>query len=179
MNKKNKYVILGLILAVLILAIIIIFQLHIPIQGEIIKPPPAILKVYGKEQISGVGSYCWNEAWESVCADYAGIPTVSEPLPAKSPVIAHLSLPIKEPPEELQINVIRVTDDDKMKSYLNGSFMWLPEEEKMQESNYSNLTPESESDINLSLEPGLYLLEVFPRWKEKGSVAYGFLLNVQ
>ncbi|MCX9084811.1 MAG: hypothetical protein OIN87_08455 [Candidatus Methanoperedens sp.] len=178
MNKKIKFAIIGLILAVFILVIINIQSTILP-HREIIKPPPAILKLDGKEQISGIGSYCWNEAWESVCADYAGIPTVSEPLPAKSPVIAHLSLPLKEPPEELQINVILVTDDDKIKSYLNGSFMWLPEEEKMQTSNYSNLTPESESDINLSLEPGLYVLEVFPRWKEKGSVAYGFLLNVQ
>lgn len=58
MNKKIKYAILGLILAVLIL-IIINFQLHMPLQREIIKPPPAILKLDGKQQISGIGSYCW------------------------------------------------------------------------------------------------------------------------
>jgi len=174
MNKKIKFAIIGLILAVLIL-IIINFQ----IDREIIKPPSAILKVDGKEQISGIGSYCWNEAWKSVCADYIGIPTSDEPLPVSSPFTVHLSLPLNEPPQELQINVIRVTDDDKIKSSLNGSFIWQVKGENLQEGNYSNLAPESESDINLSLESGLYLLEVFPRWKEKGSVSYGFLLKVQ
>lgn len=173
MNKIIKYAIIGLVLAVLIL-IIINFQL----DREIIKPPSAILKVDGKEQISGIGSYCWNEAWKSVCADYIGIPTSDEPLPVSSPFTVHLSLPLKELPQELQINVIRVTDDDKIKSSLNGSFIWQVKGENMQEGNYSNLTPESDSDINLSLESGLYVLEVFPRWKEKGSVSYGFLLKV-
>lgn len=149
MNKKIKFAILGLILTVLIQTIIN-FQLHVPPQREIIKPPPAILKVGGKEQISGIGSYCWEEAWKGVCADYAGIPTVSEPLPVKSPVTAHLSLPLKEPPQELQIWVVQVMNKDM-----------------------------SEQDVSLSLEPGLYVLEEFPSWKEKDSVSYGFLLKVQ
>jgi hypothetical protein len=177
MNTKIKFLILGLILAVLILAIIN-FQSIMPRQREIIKPPPAILKLDGKEH-SGIGSYCWNEVFSSVCADYEGIPTADEPLPAISPFTVHLSLAIKEPPQELQINVIRVTHDDKIKSYLNGSFMWLPKGENMQQRNYSTLTPERESDINLSLESGLYVLEVYPIWKEEGSVSYGFLLNVR
>lgn len=44
---------------------------------------------------------------------------------------------------------------------------------------YHNLTPKRESDINLSLESGLYILEINTIWKEKGSVSYGFLVNVQ
>jgi len=178
MNKKIKFAILGLLLAVLIL-VIINFQSTIKKQEEIIKPPPAFLKLNGIEQISGIGSYCWNGVFSSVCADYAGIPTSDEPLSASSPFTVHLSLPFKESPQELQINVIRVTDDDKIKSSLNGSFMWQVKGENMQEGNYSNLTPESELDINLSLKPGLFVLEVYPRWNEKGDVSYGFLLKVQ
>ena len=178
MNKKIKFAIIGLILAVLILTVIN-FQSTILPYREIIKPPPAILKLDGKEQISGIGSYCWNEVSSSSCADYNGIPTSDEPLPVSSPFTVHLSLPLKEPPRELQINVIRVTDDDKIKSGLNGSFMWQVKGENMQEGNYSNLIPESESDINLSLEPGLFVLEVYPSWKEKGSVSYGFLIEVR
>lgn len=178
MNKKLKFAILGLILSVLIL-LIINFQSTIRKQGDIIKPQPAIIKLDGKVQVSGIGSYCWNEGFSFLCAEYAGIPTPDEPLPAISPFTLHLSLPIKEPPQELQINVIRVTDDDKIKSYSNGSFMWLPKGENMQQWNYSTLAPERESDINLSLEPGLYVLEVYPIWKEEGSVSYGFLLNVR
>jgi len=178
MNKKIKFAIIGLILAVLILAIIN-FQLHMRLQREIIKPPSAILKADGKEQISGIGSYCWNEVTSSVCADYMGIPTSDEPLPVSSPFTVHLSLPFKEPPQELQINVIRVTDNDKIKSRLNGSLLWQVRGENLYKGNYSNLTPESESNINLSLEPGLFVLKVYPSWKEKGSVSYGFLVEVR
>ena len=178
MNKKIKFAILGLILAVLIL-VIINFRSTQPRQMEILKPPPALLKVDGNEQISGIGSYCWNEADKvlgmtmsstSVCADYEGIHTPVEPLPASSPFTAHLSLPLKEPPEELQLNVIRVTDEDEIiQSFANDRAWHIT-----RTGNYSNLTLERESDINLSLEPGLYVLEVYPRWKEKGSVAMVF-----
>jgi len=56
--------------------------------------------------------------------------------------------------------------------------VWHIKEENLHEWNYYNLTPERESEINLSLLPGIYILEAYPRWKEKGSVAYGFLANV-
>jgi hypothetical protein len=123
MNNKIKFSIFGLILAVLIL-VIISFQLHVPQQSEIIKPLPAILKVDGKEQMSGISSYCWNGVFSSVCADYAGIPTISEPLPAKSPVTAHLSLPLKEPPEELQLKVVQVTNKDVLETGGGNSQFW-------------------------------------------------------
>jgi len=34
-------------------------------------------------------------------------------------------------------------------------------------------------DIELSLDPGLYVLSVNAWWKEKGSASYGFLVKVQ
>jgi len=33
-------------------------------------------------------------------------------------------------------------------------------------------------DINLSLDPGLYILNIFVNWEEKGDVLYGFLVQV-
>lgn len=175
MNKKLKFAISGLILAVLILLIISSIQK----QREIIQPPPAILKLDGKEQVSGIGSYCWNGVFSSVCADYAGLHTPEEPLLARSPFTAHLSLPLEELPQELHFNVIRVTDDDEIKLDINGSRSWHIKGENMHEGNNSELPPEHEQDINLSLKPGLYVLKVSPIWKEKGSVSYGFLLNVR
>lgn len=178
MNRKIKFAISGLILAILILAIIN-FQLHKP-QREIIKPPPAILKIDGEEQISGIGSYCWNGefssngVFSSVCVDYPGIPTVSEPLTANSKFTMYLSLPLKEPPQELQLKVVQVTDRDILETGAGDLRFWRSSDGK-----YFILPLESEQYVNLSLESGLYLLEVFPRWKEKGSVAYGFLLKVQ
>ena len=119
MNRKIKFAIIGLILLILIL-VIINFRSTGPRQMEILKPPPAFLKVNGNEQISGFGSYCWNEADKVlgitmsstfICADYEGIHTPVEPLLSSSPFTAHLSLPLKEPPQELQLNVIRVMDE--------------------------------------------------------------------
>ncbi len=37
---------------------------------------------------------------------------------------------------------------------------------------------EREPDISLSLKPGLYVLRVDANWKDKGSVSYGFLVQV-
>ncbi len=172
MNKKIKYVISGLIIAILIL-MIMNFQSPLLQGGEIIKPPPALLKIDGKEQTSGIGSYCWSGFYSSVCADAAGITTPEVPLPAKSPVsTAHLSLPISEPPLGLELNIIQVTDKDALELKVEGSRLW-----GFREGKYIALPPESEQDINLSLEPGFYVLEVSTRWKEKGSVSYGFLLK--
>ena len=82
-------------------------------------PPPAILKINGNEQISGIGTNCWkveNETFR-LCADYAGIITPAEPLLARSPFTAHLRMPLPEPPEELAFSVTRVTDDDELRAY--------------------------------------------------------------
>ncbi len=182
MTTKIKFAILGLLLVAFIL-VIINFQSTTPQHREILKPPTAILKLDGKEQISGIGSYCWNEADKvlgitmsstSICADYEGIHTPVEPLLSSSPFTAHLSLPLKEPPVELQLNVIQVTDEDEIIQSFANDRAW-----HIKDGNYSNLTLERELDIKLSLLPGVYVLEVYPRWKEKGSVSYGFLLKVQ
>jgi len=176
MNKRTKFGILGVIILILI---VIVINTYLYQDDEIRpRPPPAFLKISGNEQVSGIGSYCWDEELMGVCADMIGIITPKEPLPASSPFTAHLSLPLNESPEELHLSVIRVSDDD-FKSYTNYSRAWHIKEEKMHEWNDYNLTTERESDINLSLEPGLYIIKAYPRWKEKGSVSYGFLVNVQ
>lgn len=177
MDKRTKFGILGFIILISILFLAFIVISTDLFQDTDIRPPPASLKINGNEQISGIGSYCWDEALKGVCADMIGIITPKEPLNASSPFTAHLVLPLKEPPEELHFNVIRVTDDEEIKSLTNNSRVWHIRE-KMQKGNYYNLTPERESDINLSLLPGLYVIEAYTRWKEKGSVIYGFLVNV-
>ena len=169
MNKKTKFAILG---AVILIVTGVYFQLYLP-QKEI-RPPPAILTVDGKEQTAGIGSYCWNEIGKGVCADMIGTITAKEPLPVSSPFTAHLRLPLEAPPQELQLNIIRVTDDDEIRTGTDDFRAW-----HVKGGNYSRLPLERESDINLSLESGLYVLQVNAGWKEKGSVVYGFLLKVQ
>ncbi len=177
MKMRFQLVILGI---VILIAAGVYFQLYVLQHREIIKPPPAILNIGGKEQTSGIGSYCWNGelssngVFSSVCADYAGIPTIGEPLSANSTFIGHLSLPLKEPPQELHLMVVQVTNKDVIETGSGDLRFWNPVNGK-----YSTLPLKNEQDVNLSLKQGLYVLEVFPEWKEHGSASYGFLLEVK
>lgn len=140
-------------------------------------PPPAILKINGNEQTSGIGSNCWREENETyfVCSDMIGFITPTEPLLTGSPFTAHLRFTLQKPPEEAGLSATRATDDDELKVAAYGTKAWRLT------GNYSKkykLPSESESEINLSLEPGLYVLTVDATWKDKGSATYGFLVKV-
>lgn len=140
-------------------------------------PSPALLKINGNEQTSEIGSNCWkveNETY-SLCLDTVGIITPTEPLLARSPFTAHLRLPLRESPDEAGFSATRVTDDDELKEVGNNVRAWRF---KGKAGNWSNLPSEPEPDINLSLEPGLYVLNVFVKWEGKGDVSYGFLVKV-
>ncbi|MBW6518837.1 MAG: hypothetical protein K0A89_10095 [ANME-2 cluster archaeon] len=140
-------------------------------------PPPSILKINGNEQTSGIGSYCWkveNETY-SICGDTIGIITPAEPLFTMSPFTAHLILPLQEPLEELGFSVTRVTDEDELREAVNETRAWRLQG-KWGDSNMLPL--EREPEINLSLEPGLYVLNIFVEWEEIGDVSYGFLVQV-
>lgn len=141
-------------------------------------PPPAILKINGNEQISGIGSSCWkveNETF-SLCADYAGIITPAEPLLTRSPFTAILRLPLQVPPEELEFSTFRVTDENELKSGANSVRVWSLKYENATDRYKRPL--EREPGIYLSLKPGLYVLSVDANWKDNGSVSYGFLVKV-
>jgi len=140
-------------------------------------PPPAILEIDGNEQSAGRGGSCWKEENETyiICGDTFSISTPAEPLVTRSPFTAHLTLPLQEPPEELGFSAIRVTDDDELLNRAVNDFRaWSYGLQGMK----IHVPLERESDINLSLEPGLYVLKVFVKWEDIGSVTYGFLVQV-
>ncbi len=166
MNRKVKFSILAIV-------ILIVISVYLISQKEI-EPPPAILKIDGKEQISGIGSYCWRGTWKALCVEVIGIPTAQEPLIASSPFTAHLRLPLQEPPYELRLNVVQVKDEDELNFSARGRRWWKEREEKL-----FTLPLEREQDIELSLEPGLYVLSIGAWWKDKGSASYGFLVEVR
>jgi hypothetical protein len=88
-----------------------------------------------------------------------------------SPFTAHLTLPLQEPPEELGFSAIRVTDDDELLNRAVNDFRaWRYGLQGMK----IHVPLERESDINLSLEPGLYVLKVFVKWKDIDSVTYSW-----
>ncbi len=173
MDNRTRYAILGLVIITLMVTVINL-QFNRPAREDTIIPPPATLTINGKEQISGIGSYCWNKADRSTCADYGGIPTPDKPLNAGSQITAHLSLPIKTPPQELSMQVIQVTENNSLEFRSTGQFLWSPGVGK----EYT-LPLESEQDVNLTLEPGLNVIVVFPKWKEGKDASYGFLVKVE
>jgi len=139
-------------------------------------PPPAILSIDGNEQASGIGNNCWKTDNEKPmpCGDTFTINTPADPLLTSSPFTAHLSLPRQESPEELGFSAIRVTDDDALNEAANDFRAWRWGLQGME----IQVPLESESDINLSLPPGLYVFNVFAKWEGKGDVSYGFLVQV-
>jgi inhibitor of cysteine peptidase len=144
-----------------------------------VEPPPVILTIAGQEQVSGIGSYCWTEppgegTTVSLCADMAGIPTAEEPLVAGSPFTATFQLAPEETPDELVLEVMPVTGEDEIAQWPAGSRGWsfLPGE-------WYSLPLEREPSLELSLEPGLYVLNLTGRWQAWGDASYGFLVEVE
>lgn len=133
-------------------------------------PPPALLEIDGNQQSAGIGDSCW----KGLCADTFDKITPTEPLHVKSPFTAYLSLPL-QPPNKASFIVTQVTDDNELYANGNSARVWRFE---WTEGDWHNLPLERESDINLSLEPGLYVLSVFVKWQEQGDVFYGFLVQV-
>lgn len=160
------------------MGIIIAVLISVLISGSAAAyPPPAILNIDGNEQTSGIGSNCWKEENQTgyICSDTIGIITPAEPLLTGSPFTAHLRFTLQEPPEEVGLSATRATDDDELKVGASGTRVWRLT------GNYSKkykLPSEHESEINLSLEPGLYVLTVDATWKNKGSASFGFLVKV-
>lgn len=144
-------------------------------------PPPATLEINGTTQAAGVGSFCWNSTTtngESVgmCADKIGLPTVNDPLIAKSPVTARLILPLNDPPKQLALSVFQATVDNTVKVDAGSDKFryWMPAEGVNRE-----LALQTKQEITLELKPGLYVFYVFTVWEGKGDVSYGFLVEVQ
>lgn len=174
MKTTNKKIKLAIIVIIALIAISIFLQPQIQVN-----PPTASLTIvksdYGINSSQGFGSYCLKDQWIGPCKDNLGIMTLQEPLPVGSPFTAHLLLPFQAAPEELQLNVIPVTGDDKLKGGEEHRWqLW-----RFQEGKRFMLPLEREQDLELSLEPGLYVLKISGRWNEKGNLNYGFLLEVQ
>jgi hypothetical protein len=148
-------------------------------ESPYVEPPPASLVIAGQVQVSGIGSYCWSESAAEetgvgICADMAGIPTAEEPLVASSPFTAAFRLAPEEIPDELLLEVIPVTARDELERWPAGSRGWA-----FKEGERYSLPLEREPTIELSLEAGLYVLNLFGRWQAWGDASYGFLVEVQ
>ena len=135
------------------------------------RPPPATLEIDAKEQVSGIGGYCWR----GECADGPAIRTVSKPLAAQSPIETHLRLPLSERPDVLSLQALRMAPEDEIQRGQDWREWNIDKDPVLRLS----LTLDREPRFTISLEPGVYVLLLFVAWDGVGDVLYGFLLDVQ
>jgi hypothetical protein len=141
-------------------------------------PPPASLEINDTTQIAGIGTYCWSGPTDSgevvnVCADMIGIPTQHDPLTSSSPVVGLLTLPLAEAPSQLSLSAFEVSRAHELPETAQGYRWW-----SYTEGFTSQLPLQTSQEINVELEPGLYVFYVFAVWEGKGDVSYGFLVEV-
>ncbi len=138
------------------------------------KPPAATLELAGQTQVAGVGTYCWSSPdGPGLCADMVGIPTSPQPLTASAPVKPRFVMPLDEVPTEMTLIVMAVTADDPDPSFSDSEFRWW----EYRDGESHTLTPAREAEIELDLQPGLYVLSLFVRWEGRGDVIYGWYIK--
>lgn len=139
------------------------------------EPPPAVLQINEVEQVSGIGTFCWSNlaGGPALCLDKIGIPTPSEPVAVESPFIIRFTNPLPEPPDILSLSIIPVSIGDRMSEENDGMYWWPP-----RPGEQFDLPLEAPHQIELSLEPGLHVLNIFAQWQELGDASYGFLVEV-
>ena len=141
------------------------------------RPPSAVLTIGEQDQTAGLGTYCWsNDSGVGICADMYGLPTAQEPLIAESPLSAHFQFFLDRPAPPLELWVNPVTVNDQLDSEAEGLRWWQYNRELGAKF---SLPLERETTVELSLEPGLYVFEVFADWTGLGEVTYGFLVEVR
>ena len=138
-----------------------------------IEPPPATLEINGSVQTSGIGTFCWSNESGGLCADMIGVPTQPDPIITSSPIQAQLHLPLEEPPSNLELQIMPV--DETSIDVGPRNYRWWD----YQDQPSGTLPLISEQAIDLSLEPGLYVLRITAWWDGEGDVTYGFLLQVE
>ena len=141
------------------------------------RPPSAVLTIGEQDQTAGLGTYCWSDdSGMGICADMYGLPTAQEPLIADSPFAAHFQFFLDRPPSGLELRVNPVTVDDQLDSEGGGLRWW---QYNMELGAKFSLPLEQETTVELSPEPGLYVLAVSAGWTGSGDVTYGFLVEVR
>ena len=141
------------------------------------EPPLADLTIGEENQTGGLGGSCWSDksGWPS-CRSTIGIQTAQEPLLTDSPFTADFRIRFEESPSELRLEIYPVEADDQLDTRDHSVRWWRPRGTR---EDQLVLPPEGETSVDLSLEPGLYVFQVFGKWPGMGDASYGFLVEVR
>ena len=142
------------------------------------EPPLADLTIGEENQTGGLGGSCWSDkSGRPSCRSTIGIQTAQEPLLTDSPFTADFRIRFEESPSELRLEIHPVDADDQLDTRDRDIRRWWRPSGSLGEQLV--LPPEGETSVDLSLEPGLYVFEVFARWPRLGDAYYGFLVEVR
>ena len=139
------------------------------------EPPPATLTINGHEQMAGVTGYCWQRGdGTSICADGIGFTTAPEPITAESTFLALFEYMLDAKPERVQLSIFSASQPVLMGPEESEWRYW-----KSVPGDQFTLSPNNNPSIELNLEPGWYVLNLFVDWPDYGQVNYGFLVDVE
>lgn len=139
------------------------------------EPPPATLTIDGWEQTAGISGYCWQQGDSpGICADAVGITTALDPIPTGSTFLAEFEILLDSQPSEVGISIFSASQPVTMDTERSDWLYWRP----VPGDHYT--MPHSQNpSIELTLEPGLYVFNMFVDWPEYGEAFYGFLVDVE
>jgi hypothetical protein len=139
------------------------------------EPPPATLNIDGTEQKSGITGYCWQQGdGTSICADGIGFTTPPDPIPAEATLLAQFELMLDAKPGRAQLTVFPASQPVLTGPEESDWLHW-----KSVPGAQFTLPPNNNPSIELTLEPGLYVFDMFVDWPDYGGVNYGFLVAVE
>jgi hypothetical protein len=100
--------------------------------------------------------------------------TPEEPMVVPSPSTARFRLALEEEPDWLFLQIAQASPEDELGIVGDGWRAW-----PSGQSESRDLPLLRESQTELDLAPGLYILDLQAAWDEWGDVSYGFLVEVQ
>jgi len=139
------------------------------------EPPAATLTINGREQKAGVTGYCWQRGnGTSICADGIGFTTAPDPIPAESTFLAQFEYMLDAKPGRVQLSIFPASQPVLMGPKESDWRYW-----KSVPGDQFTLSPNNNPSIELTLQPGLYVFDMFVDWPDYGGVNYGFLVDVE
>jgi hypothetical protein len=139
------------------------------------EPPAATLTIDVREQNAGITGYCWQRGDDtSICADGIGFTTAPDPIPAESTFLAQFEYMLDAKPGRVQLSIFPASQPILTDPKESDWRYW-----KSVPGDQFTLSPNNNPSIELTLEPGLYVFDMFVDWLDYGSVNYGFLVDVE